>query len=763
MTEFPYEQNFDGITGSTNTHVLPICWDYINACTYSSYKIYPTVYNSSTYNNSTPNALRFYSYNDEDYDPQDQYAILPEMEGVSGLRMKFNARAYSTSSSYFSYDAAFTIGVMSDPADASTFVAVKAFNPATTTYEPFVVAFNTYAGEGKYIAIKMAAADGYVDARGFFIDDLRVEELPNCLEPEDLTLSNVTADGVKATWTNEEGAAWLYAVTLASEEEPAIDQYIGAQSNSVVISGLDQDNADYIFYLRKNCGQDVSELVSAPFHTKMLPAAVPFTDDFEGGNNWMFINGELTNAWAYGEATHNGAGTHALYISNDNGANNAYTNSSAAVVYAVKTFNFEEGTYTFQYDWKANGESTYDYLRVALVPDSIELTASTSLPTGLSATAFPDAWNTIALDGASKLNLITAWQTQICREVAVPAGTYKVVFLWRDDTSGGTQGPAAIDNFSISKLACAPVKALAVKDITASSATIEWANGTADQDAWQLIYTADPAFDIANVTEEEIIAVASNPYALSELATDTLYTVYVRANCGDEDGFSRWNTISFRTAKACQKPDGLEAKDITVNAAAIHWTTYGQTGFNLRYGTDGTNWTVVENAAMPYTISGLDASTSYQVQVQAACAEEEENSWSATYTFKTNYGIPFEEKFSATSKPADWELYTGLLSGGTASLVPATYGWSFGNGNGLFNTHAYVNIYGSNQRWLATPVIYLEGDVQLTFDMALTVYSSSSSASPTAGGQPDDKFAVVISTDNGANWSVLREWNNSGS
>jgi hypothetical protein len=44
-------------------------------------------------------------------------------------------------------------------------------------------------------------------------------------------------------------------------------------------------------------------------------------------------------------------------------------------------FNFDQGNYVFSFDWKGYGESTYDYLRVALVPGDIEFTASTSAPT----------------------------------------------------------------------------------------------------------------------------------------------------------------------------------------------------------------------------------------------------------------------------------------------------------------------------------------------------------------------------------------------
>lgn len=700
ISEFPVSENFDGIEGATNKQVLPLCWSAINTCTYSSYLYYPMVYMGSTYSNSGLNALRFYSYYSSysDYDPQDQYAILPQMEGVSGLRMKFNARKYMSSNRGDSV----LIGVMTDPQDTATFEPIQVIKPAAATYEPFEVRFDHYTGAGQYIAIKMQAANSSLSSRGFHIDDIVVEEIPNCLEPTGLAVFDIEEHSAKFTWSVEEGSDYVYAVALASAGEPAEDAFVAA-TDSMLISGL-VDNTDYIVYLRRSCAGSYSASISAAFHTLMAPATAPFADDFEAGNNWMFINGNLTNAWSYGEAAHNGEGTHAIYISNDGGATNAYTNSSAVVVYAVKTFILEEGVYTFRYDWKANGESSYDYLRVALIPDSIELVAATSVPSGLSTTAFPAAWHAIPLDGGEKLNGVTEWQTVTASNLNVPAGAYKVVFLWKDDTSGGSQTPAAIDNFSISKITCLPVAELVVSDITASSATIAW-TAQEGQEAWQIVYSADPDFDLA---EADPIDVASNPYALADLLTDTLYNVYVRANCGDEDGVSVWSQISFRTAKSCQMPDNLAAADITISSASISWNGYGQAGFNLRY-IHGIDTVVVPGVESPYALTDLEDATDYSVQVQVACDEE---NWSEALLFTTLQApasIPYAN---------DFETKNGW------SFINSSYAnaWSYGtaahNGEGthalyISNNGGAANAYnaGSQAAVYATKLFQFEDGV----------------------------------------------------
>ena len=259
-----------------------------------------------------------------------------------------------------------------------------------------------------------------------------------------------------------------------------------------------------------------------------------WSDDFEGNAcGWEFINGDCTNAWAWGTATNNG-GTHALYISNDGGTSNAYTVIGAAMVYATKPLYFTEGKFEFSFDWMANGESTYDFLRVALVPASVTLTAGTTLPTNFNATTLPTGW--IAVDGGSKLNLVSEWQNAAVA-VNVPAGNYYLVLAWRNDSSGGSQPPVAVDNVSITRITCEyDVTDLAVNDITSNSAILVWNNSEATQ--WQVAYSANSSFK--NATEE---IVSDTTYTMTGLQPTTTYYAKVRAYCGGED-FGAWSTVT---------------------------------------------------------------------------------------------------------------------------------------------------------------------------------------------------------------------------
>jgi len=46
-----------------------------------------------------------------------------------------------------------------------------------------------------------------------------------------------------------------------------------------------------------------------------------------------------------------------------------------------------------------------------------------------------------------------------------------------------------------------------------------------------------------------------------------------------------------------------------------------------------------------------------------------------------------------------------------------------------------------------------------TFDLALTAFSGTNVPAPATGGT-DDKFIVLISTDNMETWTILRQWDN---
>ena len=255
-----------------------------------------------------------------------------------------------------------------------------------------------------------------------------------------------------------------FAVGIGAGYEGVSDGALNFNSEGILLETSD-DNLSWSVY---SDGAPRGRYMRAQVIEEQPPAAIPsadegFFDDFEGEFTWTIQNGSQTNAWYLGEAVNNG-GSKALYVSNDGGVSNTYTVYTSSFVFVEKTFSFEGGNYNFAYDWRGDGESAYDFIRMALIPVDFEVTAGSTYPVGFNSGNLPEGW--ISIDGRAKLNLQSEWQHDIYEDVRVPAGLYRAAIIWRNDTSAGSQPAGAIDNFSVSPVGSAyvPVTGITLSD-----------------------------------------------------------------------------------------------------------------------------------------------------------------------------------------------------------------------------------------------------------------------------------------------------------
>ena len=535
LAGIPYVQNFDDAsdvkpiyTGAT-VSTIPSCWEEVYEST--SYLTYiQSNTSTSTYAFSGTSAL--YLYSSSSYG---SYIVLPEMDAaLDTLQLKFKARAmYQGSSSVTnyatsSYAHSVAVGTMTDPSDFSTFELLETYElqevattPSSAAEAWEDVTIYLQAATGKYITLVTA----FSKSNNVWIDDVEVSRAPNCIAPAAIKVSagTTTAD---VTWISKAGAFEVaFGEAGFTLPDGADSIYSVADTTGLHIEGLEQSTS-YDLYIRSVCDESESSDWSR-VTTFTTGSKVPFVDDFEDRNQWNFINGSSTNAWAWGTAVSNG-GSGAMYISNNGGAANEYSHTSTAV-YATKTFDFEEeGGYVIKYDWRAEGESSFDYLRVALVPATAKLTAGSSAVSGLNSSSLPTGWR--ALDGGSKLNLSSAWQTVQSDEISLQAGQYMVVFAWVNDGLSGSNPPAAVDNFSIDKVACSAPLISKITDITDSSAVIRWD-------------TLAPAYEIALIRGLDTVyrsVTGCDTLLLENLNSSTSYMVRMRALC-DEETSSNWS------------------------------------------------------------------------------------------------------------------------------------------------------------------------------------------------------------------------------
>ena len=256
ITTYPWTENFDGLTVASEytptTRTLPVCWNFINTTTYSSYKFYPTAssYSSSSYANSGSNYLKLYSYYSSysNYDPQPQYAILPEMSGLAGKQITLMARGYSNGNIIM-------IGTMTNPADATTFVQIAA-QALTTSYQEFTFDIPSDA-TAQHVAIMIEAADATTTSRGAYIDDITIDVPPTCIKPNALAKNATTAHTATLSWTaGAEGqSAWQIVYSTEASFDPNDESLrpVDVTENPATIRDLSAATT-YYAYVRANCG-----------------------------------------------------------------------------------------------------------------------------------------------------------------------------------------------------------------------------------------------------------------------------------------------------------------------------------------------------------------------------------------------------------------------------------------------------------------------------------------------------------------------------
>ena len=234
---------------------------------------------------------------------------------------------------------------------------------------------------------------------------------------------------------------------------------------------------------------------------------------------------------------------------------------------------------------------------------------------------------------------------------------------------------------------------------------------------------------------------------------------YAESAVSNADNRLYLNNVVFDDANRCIEPTDLTAINVTSRAATVGWTSEGDK-FNLQYKKAGdAMWTLVSGiTAKTYNLTGLTPTTDYAFRVQTDCGGSL-SIWSEEGTFTTQFGIPFKEKFSTSSRPTGWTSYSCLMSevlGGTTNLNDLqqnTSAWGFYDGWAKTDLNTQYA-----KQWLITPDIIVDvASSQLTFDLRLNNYNGGGMVDQMG---TDDQFAVLVTEDDGNTWTRLALWNN---
>ena len=117
----------------------------------------------------------------------------------------------------------------------------------------------------------------------------------------------------------------------------------------------------------------------------------------------------------------------------------------------------------------------------------------------------------------------------------------------------------------------------------------------------------------------------------------------------------------------CPPPSGLEAVNVTVDAADLVWTpTENATSDTLEYRLLGAEeWISVGEAASPYSLTGLMTCTEYEFRVKSSCPEED-SGYSSPRTFRTDGCCEAPTEITVTQEGdgyvVSWTPVTAALS-----------------------------------------------------------------------------------------------------
>ena len=518
------------------------------------------------------------------------------------------------------------------------------YNNAIAGYQTYNIDLSAYASE----IIKLKITGNWNSGDYYLaVDNIYVGPAITCPYPSALLTSNPTTTSIDLAWT-EQGSATSWNIEYGPVGfTPGSGTTIPASSNPFTLNGLTHSMC-YDFYVQAVCSPTDLSMWSnkGSFCTAQIPVNVPFTIDFETPSGFQVANNTTGNNWYIGTDTANTVnnttgGQNALYVSNDNGQTNAFTITSAAVVWAYRDVYFTPSTadYTFSFNWKGNGEGTttaYDYLSVYIGTPTMPVVSTTSTIT------VPTGSDTIV----TKLRLQPTWQTAT---FTMPTASYsgqikRIYFMWRNDGSGGTQPPASVDNISITSAGistCTEPTNLAVNNILAATATATWTEaGSATQ--WQIAYkpTASSTWITAFVSP-----VAT--YNLPSLLAATAYDVKVRAICGAGDTSAYSAIVNFTTATSpCDIPTNVlvPTATITDQSAVVTWTAAaGQTQWQVEYKlVSSANWTTMPiSTATTQPIVALQSNSTYEVRVKAICSATNESPFTTPVQFTTTGAVTY--------------------------------------------------------------------------------------------------------------------------
>ena len=607
----PYVEEFVGY----NSYDLPACWTVLQST--DNYGTTAPYVSSSEY-------LYFYPKFNEP-----NLIVMPYIRlAANAMNIEVNGYVYSY------YPCTFEVGYVTNPDSASTFTALGTISATSyTDYE-----FNTSAVEADsiWIAFRATTASQYSYA---YLSRVRISALGSCIRPDYLVLDTVGAD-MAELHCNDAGAddyEVRYATVNNVNAESALSEI--ASDTAIVLSNLNP-STHYYTWVRSLCGSDSSEWRQGPEFTTMCGeefCLLEMSLHDSWGDGW---NGNAINVYSNG--------VFQMSATIDDGNSNSATLSMCEGDTVVLTW--VSGLYASETSFEithsgiqvvsasgsdySNGDTIATLAGCPSCMPVLEVVAVDSLATDASVTV---TWTPNSEDDDE-------WAISVNGVVVDVATTNSYTIYNLSPNSGHTVGVATIcggDDTSTYTY----VNASTACGGNSCNVIVEMIDSYGD--GWNgneiALYQnggfkggstlTTGAYATANigVCEGDSIEIrwiagsfiTETSFHILSLAGDTLY-----AGSAAGEGFvGMTDTVS---CPACITPTTINVSNITTSSASLSWNTNGMsTGYIVTVNSAVAMLVDTVITTVPFTITGLQAATSYTVMVSSICGSD---TAAATYT-----------------------------------------------------------------------------------------------------------------------------------
>lgn len=530
LEELPLTEDFDSY--SAGPSAVPECWE-----AGGTDPGYPSITSEKAHSGN--NSFLFKSSFD-DY----SYVCLralPDGYPVDALHLRFSAMACQGN------DGHLQVGVMTDPGDPSTFTPVKIFDrlsfEALGVWESKDVYFNTYTGNGSYIAIM--APKGYPSA--VYVDDLVLKVRSGCSIARNLAVDHIAGTSALVSWQPGELHDGTESYTVEYRAAGG-DEWLTLQTAETyaMLSQLTPQTA-YELRLFSTCADGGSDTLDASFATLCL-----------AGGELQTGNGSLLNDCLPVRAYYKYSYTQQLFLADElNGEGD------------LDSLAFEVVNNSY------NSDTIQRAIRVFIGNTDIsDLTPETAVSSDSQTLVykggykFADGWNVIPFDSTFQYT-----GGNIVLTVVDSTGSYIYGLNFKSHNPGISSVKASNDNVGYDPavpsaaglvsdpqrnnvkfyfpctsggICCMPN--LIVGALTPTGAELHWAPGNGET-AWELDYRM--ASDSAWTPLGQQTATV---YMLDYLLPNTGYEARLKSLCGTDES-SAFRTVRFTTP--CEPVDAL--------------------------------------------------------------------------------------------------------------------------------------------------------------------------------------------------------------